>query len=233
MRRRQLVAAHFQVQVCEVIVGVHHARVDAGGFQVCLDRKVRLPHVLVYKAEVVIAFAAVRIKLDAPPQSFDRFFVFFQAVINRSEVDVRAGPQRVQAGHFFEMVSGAVQIVEQETGRGQAVVYVGSIRTEGQRLQVNLACLLDLPLRDRLTSPLAEAFDAFGHHEIGSAVALVERAIPNGVCSQKDYTPHDGGVSTTNAVSDPGAWRIGSRLGPRCSDRLTFEIRRKKFQENA
>ena len=124
MGHRQAVLFLLQVDVGQVQMGVSHAWVGPSRLAVGLDRQVRLALPPVGQAEVVIALRPVRIQLDAAPQSMDGVVKLVKPVVHGPKIDEGPGPQRVQTGHFLEVVGGAGQVVEQEADRRQAIMHV-------------------------------------------------------------------------------------------------------------
>jgi hypothetical protein len=94
----------------------------------------------------------------------NRFIELVHAIVDGAEVDEGARTQRIEPRHFFEMVGGAGEVVEQEADRGDAVVDVGDIGAQGQRLQVELAGLVVLALSNCLLGALTQSFDVLFSH---------------------------------------------------------------------
>ena len=82
-------------EVREVEVGVGHVRRDADRFLVRLDREMPVLEMTMHQTEVVVAFAAMRIEIDAAAERGDGVVVSAQAVVDRPQVDVRPGPVRL------------------------------------------------------------------------------------------------------------------------------------------
>src|SRR5260370_1363904 len=108
------------------------------------------------QAQVVIAFRAVGIELYPAAQDLDGFVDLIEAIVDRPKVNVRSGPQRIEPGHFLEMVGSTRQIVNQKTDGCQPIVNIRGIGLHAQRAHLELAGLLLFALSHSLTGLTAQ-----------------------------------------------------------------------------
>ena len=66
--------------------------IDACGFTVSLDGKLRLPFLAINQAEIVVAFRPVNVELDATSQNGNGIIQLVQPIVNSTKVDVGPGP---------------------------------------------------------------------------------------------------------------------------------------------
>ena len=85
----------------------------------------------------------------------NRVVELFHAVIDRTQVDVGAGPGWIQPYHLFEMVGGTFEVVHHEADGRHAVMDVGQLGVQIQGLQIQVVGLLNLALGYCLASLLA------------------------------------------------------------------------------
>ena len=91
MSHGQVVPFFFEVQIGQVVVGIHHARIDAGSLAISLNGQVDLSLPAMDETEVVVAFGAMVIELNPPAQHRNGVVKLVKAVINGAEVDVGSG----------------------------------------------------------------------------------------------------------------------------------------------
>src|SRR5262245_56306520 len=115
----------------------------------------------------------MRIELDAAAERRHGLVQLVEQVVDGPEIDVGPRPQRVEAGHFAEMVRGTIKVAQLKADRCQAVMDVRGIGTKAQSLQVQLPCTIPVALIHALASALEQTFDAFGCH--GSSPRLAVR----------------------------------------------------------
>src|SRR5439155_14912691 len=84
MGYRLTVLALVKIGVGEIQVGIGHARVQARGLVISLDRQIELLFPPVSQAEIVIPFGTMGIELDAATQDLDRVLDSIKPVVDRS-----------------------------------------------------------------------------------------------------------------------------------------------------
>ena len=82
MNNGQVVAAQLDVKIGQIVLGVHHARIDPRCLQVGLQGQVALPHFLVDQTEVVVALGSLGIDLNAAPQNLNSFVELLHSVVH-------------------------------------------------------------------------------------------------------------------------------------------------------